>query len=143
MAALQRVIEDAPTYAELVTGAPPGLADAQSTFTALPPGKTYADKHVFGIYQGSRMVGCIDLIHGHPVAWSTCTKIRLGVLRTNAAVLPFWIARIHRNRGDQDLPLRASSVRDRYPHQKAAAVMSGLEGSTGQSPRGVKLMHRH
>jgi ribosomal protein S18 acetylase RimI-like enzyme len=24
-------------------------------------------------------------------AWGTCTKIRLGVVRTNAAVLPFWI----------------------------------------------------
>jgi GNAT superfamily N-acetyltransferase len=124
MAALQRVIEDAPTYAELVTGAPPGLADAQSTYTALPPGMTYADKHVFGVYLGSQMVGCIDLIKGYPApdtallgllliaesfqgrgigsaayrateatvrAWGTCTKIRLGVVRTNAAVLPFWI----------------------------------------------------
>jgi hypothetical protein len=51
MAELQRVIEDAPTYAQLVTGAPPGRADAQSTYTVLPEGKSYEDKFVFGIYR--------------------------------------------------------------------------------------------
>jgi hypothetical protein len=43
MADLQRVLEQAPRYAQLVTGSPPGRADAQSTFTILPDGKTYAD----------------------------------------------------------------------------------------------------
>ncbi|MDR7458453.1 MAG: GNAT family N-acetyltransferase [Armatimonadota bacterium] len=68
MAELQRVIEEAPTYAQLVTGVPPGPADAQSTFTILPEGKTYEDKFVFGIYRGSEMVGCADLIRGYPDA---------------------------------------------------------------------------
>jgi hypothetical protein len=36
MATLQHVLECAPKYAERVTGAPPGAADAQSTFTILP-----------------------------------------------------------------------------------------------------------
>jgi GNAT superfamily N-acetyltransferase len=68
MAELQRVIEDAPTYAQLVTGVPPGAADAQSTYTILPEGKTYEDKFVFGIYCGDEMVGCADLIRGYPDA---------------------------------------------------------------------------
>jgi GNAT superfamily N-acetyltransferase len=63
---LQRVIEEAPTYAQLVTGVPPGPADAQSTYTILPEGKSYDDKFVFGIYHGGKMVGCADLVRGHP-----------------------------------------------------------------------------
>jgi uncharacterized protein len=66
MAELQRVLEAAPTYAQLVTGSPPGPADAQSTYTILPEGKSYEDKFVFGVYLGSAMVGCIDLIRGYP-----------------------------------------------------------------------------
>ena len=62
---LQRVIEAAPGYAELVTGVPPGFADAQSTYTALPEGKTYDDKFVYGIYLDDEMVGCVDLIRGY------------------------------------------------------------------------------
>jgi hypothetical protein len=42
MLALQRVIEDAPRYAHLITGVPPGPADAQSLYTILPEGKSYA-----------------------------------------------------------------------------------------------------
>ena len=123
MADLQRVLDQAPAYAERVTGAPPGRADAQSMFTILPDGKTYEDKYVFGIYLGSQMVGCADLIKAYPRpdtvllgllliaepfqgqgigsaayraiedvirGWNTCAQIRLGVVRTNAEVLPFW-----------------------------------------------------
>ncbi len=66
MADLQRVLEQAPRYAQLVTGSPPGRADAQSTFTILPDGKSYADKFVFGVYVSSQMIGCIDVIRGYP-----------------------------------------------------------------------------
>jgi len=68
MAELQRVIEEAPTYAQLVTGVPPGPADAQSTYTILPEGKSYEDKFVFGIYRGTEMVGCADVMRGYPDA---------------------------------------------------------------------------
>jgi diamine N-acetyltransferase len=67
MAALQCVLEAAPDYFERVTGAPPGGAEAQSTFTALPPDKTYADKFVWGLYEGEAMIGCADVIRGYPV----------------------------------------------------------------------------
>jgi RimJ/RimL family protein N-acetyltransferase len=30
------------------------------------------------------------LLEQHIVAWQSCTRVRLGVVRTNAAVLPFW-----------------------------------------------------
>lgn len=63
---LQRVIEEAPTYAQLVTGVPPGPADAQSRYTILPEGKSYDDKFVFGIYHGGKMVGCADFVRGYP-----------------------------------------------------------------------------
>ncbi len=67
MAALQRVFESAPRYFDVVTGLPPGSAEAQSTFTALPPGKAYDDKRVWGLYYGHQMIGCADVIRGYPV----------------------------------------------------------------------------
>lgn len=123
MRELQRVLEEAPTYAHRVTGVPPGPADAQSLYTILPEGKSYDDKFVFGIYRGSEKVGCADLIRGYPDpatallglllvsekyqrqeigrrayalleqfvrSWHTCDRIRIGVVRTNDAVVPFW-----------------------------------------------------
>ena len=66
MAALQCVLEAAPEYFTLVTGAPPGGAEAQITFTALPPGKTYEDKFVWCLYEGDAMIGCADVIRGYP-----------------------------------------------------------------------------
>src|SRR5262249_32429932 len=76
MAALQGVLEAAPTYFHSVTGMPPGKAEAQSTFTALPPDKTYQDKFVYGFYAGSAMIGCADVIRGYP----TRDKAVIGLL---------------------------------------------------------------
>ncbi len=59
MAELQRVLEEAPKFANRVTGCPPHPADAQSTYSALPDGKTYNDKWVYGIFCDDKMVGCI------------------------------------------------------------------------------------
>jgi RimJ/RimL family protein N-acetyltransferase len=67
MAALQRVLAAAPAYFETITGLPPGNAEAQSTFTALPPGKNYDDKFVWGLYADERMIGCADVIRGYPM----------------------------------------------------------------------------
>jgi GNAT superfamily N-acetyltransferase len=66
MAELQRVLEGAPGYCKRVMGAPAGPAEAQSTYTVLPDGKTYDDKFVFGIYAGEEMVGCADVIRSWP-----------------------------------------------------------------------------
>jgi GNAT superfamily N-acetyltransferase len=124
MRELQRVLEEAPGYAHRVTGLPPGNADAESTYSALPEGKSYDDKFVFGIYDGPAMVGCADVIRGYPNpatamlglllvseryqrrgigrrayglleqlvrGWSGCDRVRIGVVRTNEAIIPFWI----------------------------------------------------
>ena len=124
MAELQAVIEGAPMYAERITGAPPGYADAQSLYSVLPPDKGYEDKFVFGIYADGKMIGCADLIRGFPDEhtahlgllllaepfqrkglgsaayraiedfirqWGArCQRVRIGVVRTNDDVLPFW-----------------------------------------------------
>jgi len=66
MAELQRVLEAAPTYAERITGAPPGKADAQSLYSVLPPNKGYEDKFVLGVLVDRTMIGCVDLIRGYP-----------------------------------------------------------------------------
>lgn len=123
MRELQRVLEEAPIYAHRITGVPPGRADAQSTYTVLPEGKSYNDKFVFGIYRSGDVVGCADLIRGYPDPatallgllllsekhqrqgigrrayalieefirnWRTCDRVRIGVVRTNEAAIPFW-----------------------------------------------------
>jgi hypothetical protein len=56
MESLQRVLESAPAYAERVTGNPSGPADAERLFSALPEGKSYSDKFLFGVYCADRMV---------------------------------------------------------------------------------------
>ena len=76
MAALQCVLEAAPSYYQAVTGAPPRGALAQSTFTALPPDKSYDDKFVWGLYAAEAMIGCADVIRGYP----TRDKAVIGLL---------------------------------------------------------------
>ena len=76
MAELQSVLEAAPDYFARVTGSPPGRAEAQSTFTALPPHKTYEDKFVWGLYADEAMIGCADVIRGYP----TPEKAIIGLL---------------------------------------------------------------
>ncbi len=123
MADLQRAFEGAPAYTHLMTGVPPGQADAQGQYSFLPEGKSYDEKFVFGVYRDSDMVGCADLIRAYPEqdaaclgllliseafqrqgigtaayrrieefirAWGTCTRVWLGVVRTNEGVLSFW-----------------------------------------------------
>ena len=123
MHALRRVLDASPRYAHLVTGVPPGPADAQSLYTMVPDGKAYDDKFVLGIHDGDTMVGCIDLIRGYPDPqtahiglllvdeahqgrgvgraaycameelvrrWGSCSRIRLGVVRTNDRAAAFW-----------------------------------------------------
>jgi len=76
MAALQAVFEAVPRYFEAVCGAPPGPAEAQSTFTALPPGSSYDDKRVFGLYAGDAMIGVADVVRG----WNAADKAIIGLL---------------------------------------------------------------
>jgi RimJ/RimL family protein N-acetyltransferase len=68
VAAVQDVLEAAPQYAQLITGAAPAASEAADTFTLLPPGKTCDDKFVLGVFLNEQMIGCVDLIRGYPDA---------------------------------------------------------------------------
>ncbi|MEP7181341.1 MAG: GNAT family N-acetyltransferase [Betaproteobacteria bacterium] len=76
LSALQHVLEAAPSYFETVTGGPPGPTEAHSVVTDLPPGRTYDDKVVFGLYDGERMIGCADVVRG----WNAPDKAIIGLL---------------------------------------------------------------
>lgn len=41
-------------------------SDLQMMINQLPPGKTLRDKFVFGLYDDSKLVACLDLIRGYP-----------------------------------------------------------------------------
>jgi hypothetical protein len=60
MAALQCVLEAAAGYFQILGGAQPGRAEAQNLFSALPAGKGYEDKFVWGLYSGAAMIGCAE-----------------------------------------------------------------------------------
>jgi GNAT superfamily N-acetyltransferase len=65
--ALQSLFEDCADFFELTTGLPPGPAEAQSLFIALPEGKTYDDKRVISLFtEAGRLVGVMDVIRDHP-----------------------------------------------------------------------------
>jgi GNAT superfamily N-acetyltransferase len=66
-AGLQALLEESSDFFELTTGLPPGPAEVQSLFTALPGGKTYDDKHVIALVSRSEgTVGVIDAVSDYP-----------------------------------------------------------------------------
>ena len=120
---LQQVIEGTSDYLYRITGLAPNGTEAQSTMTAVPDGKSYSDKFVYGIYTSDQLIGCVDVIRSFPVSstatlgllliaethqgkgygtlayllieekvrsWAGIDRVRIGVVRTNARVLPFW-----------------------------------------------------
>ncbi|MFL5542497.1 MAG: GNAT family N-acetyltransferase [Longimicrobiaceae bacterium] len=65
--ALQRLCECCSDYYLLEEAAPARPDTAERLLTALPPGKTHADKHVIGIHApGGELVGVLDLIRDFP-----------------------------------------------------------------------------
>jgi GNAT superfamily N-acetyltransferase len=65
-AAVQAVHERAADYVHRVWGLPPDPASGRDFFDRLPPGHRHEHKHTFGVFDGERMVGCIDLVRGWP-----------------------------------------------------------------------------
>jgi len=64
---VQALLEKCTDYFELVTGLPPGPAEAQTLFTDLPPDKTYADKILIGLFdQAETLSGVLDAIRDYP-----------------------------------------------------------------------------
>jgi diamine N-acetyltransferase len=66
LASVQAVIEGAPHYSRLTTGAEPEPNAAANVFEALPPGRTYEDKHVLAVFLNDKQVGLADVIRGFP-----------------------------------------------------------------------------
>jgi GNAT superfamily N-acetyltransferase len=74
---LQALFERCSGYFEGVQGAPPGPAEAQSAFTALPDGATYEEKDLLGLFaDGERLVGLVDAVRG----WPDARTVMLGTL---------------------------------------------------------------
>jgi RimJ/RimL family protein N-acetyltransferase len=63
---LQAVLEGTPKYSLMTTGEPARPDAAERVFQALPEGRNYDHKLVFGVFLGSEMVGCADLVRGYP-----------------------------------------------------------------------------
>jgi ribosomal protein S18 acetylase RimI-like enzyme len=65
--AVQAFCERCADYIELLTGLPPGPAEAQSLFIGLPEGKDYDDKLLMGIFDRSNhLIGVLDVIRNYP-----------------------------------------------------------------------------
>lgn len=67
-AAIQQLCERCDDYFDLITGLPPGSAEAQSLFVALPEGSDYADKALLGVFTapGEQLIGVVDIVRDAP-----------------------------------------------------------------------------
>ena len=65
VAALQRVLDDAPAYSCLLKGCAPLHTDAEDVFNDLPPGLSASDKLVAGFLFNDQMVGFVDVCKGY------------------------------------------------------------------------------
>jgi|EndMetStandDraft_5_1072996.scaffolds.fasta_scaffold23814_6 GNAT superfamily N-acetyltransferase len=53
-------------YFREISGLPPGPAEAQAMFTAIPPHGDYRKKRLWGVYEGERLIGVADGAFDHP-----------------------------------------------------------------------------
>lgn len=67
-AVIQQLCERCDDYFDLITGLPPGSAEAQSLFVALPEGSSYEDKALLGVFTtpDDRLIGVIDIVRDAP-----------------------------------------------------------------------------
>ena len=67
-AAIQQLCERCDDYFDLITGLPPGSAEAQSLFIALPEGSGYEDKALLGVFMApdDTLIGVIDIVRDAP-----------------------------------------------------------------------------
>jgi GNAT superfamily N-acetyltransferase len=69
-AQVQELYNRCADYINLISGTDPGITEAQSIFTALPPGKTYNDKFLLGILTSGQeqLLGLLDIFRDFPVS---------------------------------------------------------------------------
>jgi GNAT superfamily N-acetyltransferase len=146
------VLEGAPGYCNRVMGAPAGPAEAQSTYSVLPEGKTFDDKFLFGIYAGDEMVGCADVIRDWPRPGTSIIGLLLiaeahqGRGHGRAAydelekIIQGWGVRAavvrNNDRRSEALPLRCGGLRGDHFREGNRFSMKQLSGSSLYSPNG-------
>ncbi len=64
--ALQDLLETVPTYAERITGYPPGPSDGLSALITVPDGFDPAGKYGIGLWDGAVLVAFADVLVGYP-----------------------------------------------------------------------------
>ena len=65
-ASLQTLCCACADYFQEITGLPPGPAEAQTMFTAIPPHGDYRKKRLWGVFDGQRLIGVADGAFDHP-----------------------------------------------------------------------------
>lgn len=81
--ALQDLFEAGADYFERCYGVPPGPAEGESAFVALPDGANREDKSLYGVFDdGGSLVGVVDAVRG----WPQADTLMLGLL----LVAPEW-----------------------------------------------------
>lgn len=74
-ALVRSVFMQAAAYTQSVEGRAPSSADVDDFFEGMPPGRTAVDKFAIGLFANDGIVGCADVIRGHPD--SACAFIGL------------------------------------------------------------------
>lgn len=65
--AIQQLCERSGDYFDVITGLPPGPAEAQSLFVALPEGSSYEDKALIGVFAPTgTLIGVMDAVRNAP-----------------------------------------------------------------------------
>jgi GNAT superfamily N-acetyltransferase len=64
--ALQELIESFPTYAERITGHPPGPSDALSALISVPPDFDPSGKRGIGLWEDGVLIAFADVLFGWP-----------------------------------------------------------------------------
>lgn len=75
-AQLTAIVLGAASYSLACEGRLPCADDVEDILVALPPNCMPEAKFVFGVYRGTQMVGCADVIRG----WPNATQCHIGLL---------------------------------------------------------------
>jgi GNAT superfamily N-acetyltransferase len=142
-AELQAFLERCGEDVALLLGKPPGPDVAERLLNELPPGRTFEDKFVVGVFDGrERMVGILVVVRDHPEAAHWTVELLLvapdqrghGLAREMLASLEGWA----RSEGGRALHLAA---RRHNPAGAGFALRAGFERAPGQSADAVGVRY--
>ena len=71
-----RILNETPSYTELIEGRLPIREDVDDFFVGVPPDKSLEDKSTFGFFSGFEMVGCAETMRSYP----TSASVWIGLL---------------------------------------------------------------